>query len=454
MWSVRKTLSGFKGDQSGQVAVFFALMAVPLIAITSASVDYTNAVREKQAIKGALDAALIAAVNNNAIELSEKPAFAETHFRANYSGSVDVVLTPSVEESAVSLVAGGEIKLTFGQLIGIKNPIVADRSAAIIASENTICVLALSTTEKDAVKIDGDLTYLSPRCTVHSNSSNKKSLVSKSSVTPRAKSFCTVGGAEGNFLPYSKGECKPIEDPYASVPAPYMTPCAVTPSTGKGKTKGKNKDGTMTGGLSGSVAQVMDTETGLLVPVSENLTGSLVTLVPGTYCAGLTVDGVDVDFMPGEYIMRDGPLTFMNGAEATARDVTFILVGENAVFNVETGANVLLKAPSTGFRKGLAVMEAEDPSAPGNRKVKKKKSTITGGGNFSVLGTVYLPKQTLEVKGDGTQVGSKAPATSFIADRVHFKGENGAVVEVDIDHAAAGIPPILPKAEDGAMLIE
>ena len=161
-----------------------------------------------------------------------------------------------------------------------------------------------------------------------------------------------------------------------------------------------------------------------------------------------------MDFLPGEYIIKDGPLSFINGAEATANDVTFILSGTGAVLNIQSQSSLELKAPSKGTRKGLAVMAVEDGSAPGNRKQEEKTSLIAEGGSLKVLGTIYLPNQTLDIRGQNTSVGSIAPATSFIADTLHISGGAGARMNISVDHAAAGVPPIQPRAEDGARLVE
>lgn len=65
------------------------MVAVPLLGVVSASIDFSNVLREKQSVKAALDAAVIAAVNNNAIPLNEKDAFAKAFFEANYDGQAD-----------------------------------------------------------------------------------------------------------------------------------------------------------------------------------------------------------------------------------------------------------------------------------------------------------------------------------------------------------------------------
>ena len=95
----------------------------------------------------------------------------------------------------------------------------------------------------------------------------------------------------------------------------------------------------------------------LSVEESQNYTGHSLVLQPGTYCGGLTVDGVDVEFRPGTYTMLNGPLTFKNRSSAIADGVTFVMDGYNSVLTVETGSEVFVKAPSRGDLAGLAFFQ-------------------------------------------------------------------------------------------------
>ena len=476
------TLKKFVDNTRGQVGVIFALAAVPLVALTSAAIEYSQLTSERNSISSALDAAVLAAANNNSITDSEKPPYAETHFRENYNGDLVLELTPSIAPDRVRLTADGQLKLTFGNLLGIEDLNVSESSAATIANENTICLLALNQKTSGSILFDGGINYRSPTCAVYTNSSHPNAIISTSVQTPEAKSFCAVGGTRGNFSPYSKGECKTVADPYAQTAAPIIPETCDVPlrdlvvfkdPLGQAARDSQREwfSGALNAGLTafentGSLGSavdaffsyeldpVYDVDIKDDIKISRNRTGSEVDIVPGVFCGGLTVDGINVDFLPGEYIMKDGPLSFINGAEAVAENVTFILSGPESVLNIQSQSSLVLKAPSDGPRKGLAVMEAVDRSAPGNRKPVEKNSMIAEGGSLQVTGTVYLPKQKLEILGKNTAIGSMAPATSFIADTLHISGGFGARMDIGVDHVEAGVPPIQPRAEDGARLVE
>ena len=477
-WDFKK----YRRDESGQVAVIFSLALLPLLALTSAAIDYSQVTKERAAISSALDAAVLAAANNNAISDAEKDDYAETHFLANYSGEIDLILSPSMEPDRVRLSAEGELELSFGNLVGIQNPSMRETSAATIANENTICLMALNETASESILFEGGISYSSPTCAVQANSSHSSALTSRSAQPPAAQSFCTVGGATGEFDPYVKGECKPIQDPYSETAIPHIPSQCTTPlselfvfkdrspeairerrrTDGLERLEAARQMFRETGSLEAAVIAfieyqtdpIYDPDLGDTIEVSQNRTGSDVDVRPGVFCGGLTIDGINVDFRPGEYIIKDGPLSFINGAEAEAEDVTFILAGSGAVLNIQSESSLNLKARTEGPRKGLAVMEAVDRSAPGNRSYAEKTSLIAEGGSLQVFGTVYLPKQSLKILGQNTSIGSMAPSTSFIADKLHISGGYGSRMVIGIDHVEADMPPILPRAEDGARLIE
>lgn len=212
---------------------------------------------------------------------------------------------------------------------------------------------------------------------------------------------------------------------------------------------------------------------------SINYTKTDDVFYPGTYCGGLTVNGQNVTFMPGVYIIKDGPLTFKNEATAFAEDVSFVLKGLETTVTVETGSYVYLKAPSKGPMAGMALYQDRDGDTQGSKpprfstsmmmnsfvgndvndnepdsggdKYPTAVNILSSGGELNVTGTIYLPTQALDVLGDGV-LGAQAPATSFIAHQVTFAGKTNASVAVDV--VKGKIRPMLPLSDDGARLIE
>lgn len=622
----------------------FALAAVPLLAATSAAVEYSRVTKERSKVSSALDAAVLAAANNNAISLDEKDSYAETYFRANYTGDIHFSLASSVTPSRVRLEARGELDLSLGKVIGINNPKLLEASAATLATENTICVLALSEEESGSISFDRDIEFLALGCAVHSNSNAASAITARSNISlPTASSFCAVGGISGEVEPHSKGECSTVADPYESVPPASIGICKtqilsglssalgeVLPTIGttdnnrrrnsqndakerrdnargnsardRGRGSGSNGGQVDTSALDASatagtaadlpnknplnvieiqkilddkygpqtfrgkecednceevntsiekregnnfkiirkfsalggkdmqkllaaykayggeldcgddikpeckgfanpfineeyedvpsqwvVAEVFDMSYGdyvnndgsepeivtngtveliggqlysrnnldnELIPVSDNLTGSDIYLTPGTYCGGLTVDGLRVQFAPGDYIFKDGPLTFLNNSQAKADRVTFGFLGKGATLNIESGSSLDIRAATKGPRQGLAFMQMIDPDAPGNRAPITGTNRIASGGSVDLSGTAYFPEQTLMISGEDTHLGANSPAVGLIADNIQFRGDRGSRVKIGVDHQKAGIPPIKPRVDDGVRLVE
>lgn len=531
-------------DRSGQFAMYFAIAAFPVLVATTYAVDFRGAEKDRSNIKSALDVAVLTAVSNDRVSKTEKKDLAREVFKTHYNGQAKVNLDVAVSDGRVEMTAEGSKEASLARAVGAKGFKLQETSIAEMNRENTICVLALANEGRHKLQFLDGTEFNSPTCSVQSNSRDNQGVFSNSRFDPVAKSFCSAGGAKGDFKPAMRGECRVIEDPYATRKAPTPGVCmpkklfsvapalpSLTSAVGtiaSGVTSNGHEPGTriinngngkhthqhchlgnghchsgshdidtihaptpglrlQNIGLSPMAISRLVTDYGLkslLVTESENYTGSNRVFYPGTYCGGLTVDGKNVRFAPGTYIIKDGPLTFKNGASAKAVDVSFVMTGGNAVVTVESGSYVDVKAPKTGPMAGLAFFQdqhnvsspmggkkdrfrslpmADSAQLAADRDIKKDPNTpkqpsaatgvnlISSGGELNVTGTMYFPTQALDVVGDSV-LGAKAPATSFIAYQVTFSGETKAAVAVD--YVKGGIPPMLPRSDDGARLVE
>ena len=435
----------------GNFALQFALLGLPLVVASTFVIDYAGAGAEKVKIKTALDAAVIAAVNNNSLTIAQKESYAKTHFLENYDGSIAFDLTPKASENYVEMSAFGLSPVTVAEVIGVEGIELFEKSAAELTSENVICVLSIAPDGQDRITFDGLSAFNAPSCSVHTNSSDSRAMRVVDRASAIAKSFCAVGGSAGSFQPYAKGDCAPVADPYVNRQAPAPGSCVnigqISDIRGSGS-KGNNRPST---GPSES-SQVLDDFDGSgSAGGRQNLTGSNVSLPPGTYCGGLTVDGINVTFLPGDHIMLDGPLIFRNSAQADGDGVTFVMNGLDSVLTVQSGANVDLKAPSKGPLAGLVFFQDVQTQLGTNGILPNGTNSLNSGGELNITGTAYFPTQRVRVTSNAV-FGSHAPATSFIAYDVQFGGR--ATINVAVDHKRAGLPPIMPRTEDGARLVQ
>jgi len=444
----------------GHFAVQFALLGLPLVVATTFVTDYSKAEKEKAHIKTALDAAVIAAVNNNTLSPSQKRSYAKKHFSENYDGNIEFDLTVEATSGRVDMSASGLSPVSAAQTLGIDGIEIYESSAAIQNSENVICALSLASDEPDTITFRGNSKFEAPTCSVHSNSTSPEAIRVLDRANAKAKNFCAVGGGRGVFQPYINSDCAPVEDPYADVKAPDVGPCQMGSATSnvadfimanEDKIDSNASDALARAGLDPSRGEGRAKR---LAERFQNLTGSNRTLEPGTYCGGLTVDGRNVRFKPGTHIITGGPLIFMNGAQAVAKDVTFVMKGESSVLRIESGSSVEVKAPKKGKLAGLAFFQdvsAIDKGFESEISYPNGENVLSSGGSLNVTGTVYFPTQSVKVVSDSI-FGAEAPATSFVAYQLSFDGN--ADIRVAVDHRQAGLPPIMPRTEDGARLVK
>lgn len=406
-------------DTQGQIAVWFAVMALPLLAGTSLVLDQTQATRIRVELSSALDHAALAAVLDQTLSTSERGVTARRYFEENFSQS-DTFELNVVESGAerVELNANGFIPASLSSALGREGFRVSDKSVSVLTQGGTVCVLALDPSGKGAFRVQLGSTYESPDCSVQVNSSHEQAAIVDGASRSVAKYFCVTGGASGAFTPPANTECGEVKDPYADLIAPESGPCTYDKKL-KLKSNGKNaaEDG--------------------------------YEFSPGTYCGGIDVSGLDVTFLPGQYVIQDGPLVFKKDSSAFADDVTFIMRGPRATLNINNGSSLYVKAPSSGPMAGLAFYQ--DPTYDKSKsKGPSAENTLNGGSEMTIIGTLYFPTQEIIIKG-GSGLSADAPATSFIGYRVAFTDE--AEINVNSDHLKAGLPPLEPRVDSSARLV-
>ncbi len=444
---MKRTLKSYRDNKSGQFAIWLGLSALPLLASVTFAVDLNGAERSRTELKAALDSAALAAVSNQTLTPEARKAYAISYFEQNFSDADEfsaVVTQASAER--VSIEAIGQSPVTVSRAFGHEGITIKERSIAVLNKQDVICVLTLDPEGEESFSVTDGSDFKAPNCSVQVNSIHPKAAMVDVGSSASAKSFCTAGGAEGGFFPFVNTECSVVSDPFMDVVPPQPGLCIHN------------------GKLEFKIDKVLEESKygNLFKDELVAVVGNMVTLTPGTYCQKLEVEGYDVTFLPGTYIMKDASIEFTEGAQATARGVTFVLHGKKSKFKIDSGSSVYIKAPTEGALAGLAIMQdkdavlksEKDDDKKDNEKDKVKatgKSELKGGSSMDIIGTVYLPTQELIV-GSGSGLGTHAPATSFIGYSVAFEG--GAVITIDADHESEDLPPLVPRSDDSARLIQ
>jgi len=443
------TLNKFWKNKSGNVSVIFALSALPIMIGSTLAMDSYHATSVRSDLQAALDNAVLATVSNGSLDAGDRQAYAEARFNSNYT-QYAATTTFSDNREIVTMTATAKMPTLMGGIVGKKDYIVTATSAGTVNRGRTICVLALSENQKDAVRFEDSVYFQANNCSVHVNSTHANAIVNTSTMVPKAQDFCVTGGGRGKFDPPLNSQCDSIKDPYADIVLPVPTQCVEEGTQRTMELFAEGMSFLQTGSYGG-------TNRGTTVAVGDGE-----TLSPGTYCDPLTIDGANITFEPGIYQFLYG-VTFKNSAQVYADDVTLVLHGRSTIVEIETGAEVYLKAPSKGDLAGLTIIQGdqdyfaimdtvfadtagfEQSFAPGDAT-----SRLQSGGHLDVIGTVYLPDQHLEVSGTST-FGARALSTSFIANSVHFKEKTRTSLAVN--HQAEGLPPIEPRVEEAPRLI-
>ena len=153
------------------------------------------------------------------------------------------------------------------------------------------------------------------------------------------------------------------------------------------------------------------------------LTGASVTLDPGRYCGGISLNGGDVTFNPGVYIIDAGDFLADGIATLTGTGVTFILTADdpadigNVRFSGGTVADLI--APSDEGNPYAGVLFYQDRRATSFRGPNLVVNFLQGGADMDLQGAIYFPSQNITYTGGAS---SGAGCTQLIARGVKFSG--------------------------------
>jgi len=86
----RTTLSRYRKNTEGQFGVTFALLALPLMAVTTLALDHSFAYKEKLKLANALDDTALASVLDQTLTESERAEYATKYFWSFFDESKDI----------------------------------------------------------------------------------------------------------------------------------------------------------------------------------------------------------------------------------------------------------------------------------------------------------------------------------------------------------------------------
>ncbi|MGJ4916687.1 TadE/TadG family type IV pilus assembly protein [Bradyrhizobium oligotrophicum] len=133
-----RLLSLFRRDQSGNIAIIFALALLPILAFVGSAIDYSMAVRAKAKLSASMDAAMLAATGYTAMRgaASDAKTAATNMFNGQMAAhnlaadSLNIDISDSVTARTVTGSASVVVKTAFMHMFGYPTMTVSASSSA------------------------------------------------------------------------------------------------------------------------------------------------------------------------------------------------------------------------------------------------------------------------------------------------------------------------------------
>lgn len=392
-----------EGGRDGNVALAFALLLPVLLGAAGAAIDFARYAKADAELQEIADAAALAGAreyltSKNAANVAENRAEHVAESMLAGSAMIDASSVNAVADdktTSVSVAAQFLYKPTlFIALFKSPLTVVAEATAQVSGGAN-ICVIALDPDDSQALRLTGDAKLIGNECAVYSNSTNPKGLAVNNQAQLSSAFNCSAGGFDGaasQFSPEPLTDCPVRSDPLADRPEPSFGSC--------GQNNLKLKD------YVGRIA-------------------------PGVYCGGLNIDGdSDVEFDPGVYVFKDGPLTVANKARIHGDRVGLFFSGKNAAIRFSDESVISLAAPETGPMAGMLIWQSK--TASGSRRFDIGSNHVD-----RLVGTIYLPTSDFYASVDD-EVAEDSAYTAIIANRIHI--EKFTELVLNTDYAATSVP--------------
>lgn len=378
----------FARQQSGSVAVIFAVSAVLLMGSVGAAIDYGRAYNAKSLVQSALDSAVMQGVTAKpdplafagtagSLSKAERIVIAQKSFQSNLPSSAQI--------GSVSFVYQGEnlvgtvtahIKTTLLAVLGVGQIDVSSKAGAATGpTYERLCFMAMNPTRKHTLELSDSVSVYAPDCHIYGNSSHIDDVVDPHSASTflTGRSVQAIGYGHNylqNVSPPLEHAPELIADPFATKTLPTAGPCMFT---------------------------------------NKVVAAGATTLTPGTYCGGLTISsGADVTLAPGIYVIVGG--TFLiQGATVSGSDVTIALADDLSTLEWRN-SQIVLAAPNTGPYASMVLTGVRLPT-----------NHVFDSSTIDLHGVVYLVDGAIDWINVGTPVVT-AKWTAWIVDGVSWSG--------------------------------
>jgi Flp pilus assembly protein TadG len=402
-----RNLKNLAKDTSGTVFIYTAASLAVLLGMAGLAVDLGYWYWSQRDMQSAADSAAMSA----ALEMARGATGPEIEARARDSATLNgyqhgLAALVTVNRPPASGVHAGDANYIeaivqqdqsgfVSSMVHSGDMTVAARAVATLAGAPS-CVIALNPSDDQVLSIEGK-SDVQLGCGAQSNSTSATAVSQQgknSSLT--AESVSSAGGYEGsNYTPMPQTGMPTVEDPFAYLDPPTVGPC--------------------------------DEPAGAPYTIVSGM-GS-VTLDPGVYCGGIDINGGDITFNPGLYIVDEVGLQIKGASTVDGDGVTFYIPPTAtgvlsatydplfATLYIAGQAQVTLTAPNNLADPYDGILFYQDPASPANLVWD-----LAGGSDMILGGVLYAPTNDIYFAGGSSTSGN--PWTAIIADEVHFVGNS------------------------------
>ncbi|MDX6805024.1 TadE/TadG family type IV pilus assembly protein [Terrihabitans rhizophilus] len=405
-------LERFRSDDRGVAMVLFALAVLPLSMAAGAAVDYTRAAQARSALQSELDSAVLSGAGQESGRADAAKAMLESFatpsgvtitsksFTENgdrVSGTVQAVVQTAmmrivnIDTMDVSVSSTAQLQTDVKE--GVNEPDKVIKHETTVPG-NPVCILVKNATAGQALLINSSVRITAPGCEMHvrSTSNSAATLNNVDSVNMRA--VCIKGKASpwNGVKPASFVQnCPAIDDPYAGT-LPSVTVANNNCSTKNGQSYDANSSGKNLVLASGDYCNINFNSGFTSITLSGNYkglnlsgNGTAYTLNPGVYeNVNINSGPSVVTFNPGLYIWK-GTTNWNSGIRFVGNGVTFYYPDANSYIQINSQAQIDLRAPTSGPYNGILFFEAPNLSS--------SSFSVNGAVNQHFEGLIYWPSR-------------------------------------------------------------
>jgi hypothetical protein len=364
-------LGAFRRCDRGNVAMLFALSAVPLFGAAGMAIDYARAVDGRTQLQIALDGAVLA----GAVASGKEVATAQSFFDAAVAPAKLEGASASFDFSSGALTGAAHavVPSTLLKVMHIDTVEIGANAAVKIGGKGGVCILVLDPNANQSFLANSGARVTGPDCEIHVRSTANPAAIFNSGTSLDVKTVCVKGANTiQNGGPYKvvQTSCSTIDDPFAgNLPGVTVPGCAVS-------NQNYNSD-----------VKTATLPAGNYCNMNFN-NQTTINLGPGLY-QNINFNGAStINLSPGLYIFK-GRVNINSGSTVNGTGVTLYYPDSNSYIQFNSNVTTNLTAPTSGSYKGILFFEAPN--------LAKTEFAMDDTRGSAMKGLIYWPSRKVTI---------------------------------------------------------